>query len=262
MLDSWVDEVHGSARGLYSLFLFHLPSLGSSDRSHNGNALKFAPDFNAYWCFSEGSLESWKLKTEGDSYIKKYFYCPPTYLLIGFPKCGSSSLFRWLSVSAGVRLYANGQKKEAHFFHQLPSIAHKTYSNYLYHFPPLTEEEYVNDRNNIAIGDHTPGYIWRIPYRCRRSPSHFGCAGLDFPSNISITSTVLNVKHLLPTSTKLLVILRDPVERSYSHYWHWSAPCRMEQPRRTPECFHNLVVEQIEEISTCEKYAGFKCACK
>ena len=196
------------------------------------------------------------------SRTKKYFYCPPTYLLIGFPKCGSSSLFRWLSVSAGVRLYANGQRKEAHFFNQLPSIAHKTYSNYIYHFPPLTEEEYVNERNNIAIGDHTPGYIWRIPYRCRRNPSHFGCAGLDFSSNISISSTVLNVKHLLPTSTKLLVILRDPVERSYSHYWHWSAPCRMEQPRRTPQCFHNLVVEQIEELSTCEKNAGFKCACK
>ena len=35
MLDSWVDEVHESAHWLCSLFLFHLLSLGSSDRSHN-----------------------------------------------------------------------------------------------------------------------------------------------------------------------------------------------------------------------------------
>ncbi len=31
----FVDEVHESARWLCSLFLFHLLSLGSSDRNHN-----------------------------------------------------------------------------------------------------------------------------------------------------------------------------------------------------------------------------------
>ena len=36
MRDSWIDEVHMSASWLCSLFLSHLLSLGSSDRSHNG----------------------------------------------------------------------------------------------------------------------------------------------------------------------------------------------------------------------------------
>ena len=35
MRDSWIDEVHMSASWLCSLFLSHLLSLGSSDRSHN-----------------------------------------------------------------------------------------------------------------------------------------------------------------------------------------------------------------------------------
>ena len=35
MRDSWIDEVHMSASWLCSLFLSHLLSLGSSDRSHS-----------------------------------------------------------------------------------------------------------------------------------------------------------------------------------------------------------------------------------
>ena len=44
MRDSWIDEVHMSASWLCSLFLSHLLSLGSSDRSHNGGPWAMGQD--------------------------------------------------------------------------------------------------------------------------------------------------------------------------------------------------------------------------
>ena len=85
--------------------------------------------------------------------------CLPSYLMIGFPKCGSSSLFRLLKQHPLIHLMSN--RKEVHFWNRprdgimtrLPKFIAKQ-------SPRLTSDEL---REGHVVADHTPGYIWRVP---------------------------------------------------------------------------------------------------
>ena len=176
------------------------------------------------------------------------WHCPPSYIMIGFPKAGSSSLHRWLLEDSRIVLYKAGRQKEAHFWHQPTAIVSQTFTSHLHAFPSLSAE----DAASHVLGEHSPGSVWRVPWRCPRRPSNFGCVG-SAAGLSSHNATAWNIRRFAPVTTKLLVILRDPVRRAYSHYWHWSEPCREEQPRRTPQCFEELALRQIALHRNCEQ---------
>jgi hypothetical protein len=94
-----------------------------------------------------------------------------------------------------VRLYKSGRRKEAHFWHQPPSVVADRYLEYLRNFPPLTSDEIrgggdgggggpgtksgtgggtSGGGSRVIVGEHTPGYIWRLPYSCPRGPQSMG----------------------------------------------------------------------------------------
>jgi hypothetical protein len=109
----------------------------------------------------------------------------PSFLIIGSQKCGTTSLYRYLVQHPDV---IRPLKKEIHFFDQHYD---KGYTWYRRHFVAGTRLQ--SHRHRIA-GEATPYYIFHphAPARVRRD-----CQDV-----------------------KLIVMLRDPVERAYSHYKH------------------------------------------
>jgi Sulfotransferase domain len=112
----------------------------------------------------------------------------PNFLIIGALKGGTTSLHRYLSGHPAVHC---SSRKEVHYF----SL---TYSHgehwYLSHFPLKTHAAATRLRYGVhlAAGEATPAYLFDP-----RSPARV---------------------HAFDPRMKLIVTLRDPVERAYSHY--------------------------------------------
>lgn len=114
----------------------------------------------------------------------------PNFLIIGAQKCGTSSLYMYLTkhpyISPSIR-------KETHFFDY---NFKKGILWYRAHFPSILYKNYVKYKMNkeIITGEATPYYLFH-PHAPKR------------------------IYSILP-EVKLIVMLRNPVDRSYSHYYH------------------------------------------
>ncbi len=113
----------------------------------------------------------------------------PDFLVIGAQRCGSTSLYRYLCQHPEI---IPAVKKEVHFFD-----LHFNKGEYWYrsHFP-LRSIKFNLKKNNLhtyLTCEATPIYIFHplAPYR---------------------------ISDLLPNA-KFIILLRNPVERAYSHYW-------------------------------------------
>lgn len=104
----------------------------------------------------------------------------PGFLMIGSPKCGTTSLHRYLELHPNV-----GQtlKKEVNYFNWHFEKGENWYKSFF----PLQQQ-------NLMAGDSTPSYL-NYPHAPKRA--------FD----------------LLP-SVKLIAMFRNPVDRAYSHYNH------------------------------------------
>jgi hypothetical protein len=112
----------------------------------------------------------------------------PDYLIIGAQKCGTSSLYAYLRQHPQIR---PARRKEVHYFEG--SFTRLSLDWYRSFFPPFIPDP--NEPNAVSItGEASPFYLFnpRVPRR---------------------------VAQVLP-DVKLIVILRNPVERAYSHYHH------------------------------------------
>ena len=117
------------------------------------------------------------------SHLNRPSFIEPRFLIIGCQKCGTTSLYNYLIQHPHV---SAATKKEIHFF---DSNYHKGYAWYKRHFP-----EPKSKKKSLITGEATPYYILH-PHAPAR------------------------VKATLP-DTKLILMLRDPVERAFSHYKH------------------------------------------
>lgn len=104
----------------------------------------------------------------------------PNYLIVGAPKCGTSSLARWLEEHPDVYMVP---EKELHFFTAYWDQGAEWYERC---FAPTGER---------AVGEASPTYL-------ANHVAHERMA------------------QLVP-GAKLIAMLRNPVDRAYSHYWHW-----------------------------------------
>lgn len=128
----------------------------------------------------------------------------PDFLIIGSQKCGTTSLFSYLKKHP---LILTSQKKELHFFND---NYEKGVDWYKAQFPNK-----LNDQ--ILIGEATPGYLY-CPYTPER------------------------VAKLLPNA-KLIVLLRNPVDRAWSHYKHYKRKSMDKQLN-----FEQAINYEIEEV--------------
>jgi Sulfotransferase domain len=114
----------------------------------------------------------------------------PNALIIGAQKAGTSSLYEYLTRHPAV---ARASTKEVHFF----DLAYASgVGSYRHHFPTKTQVERQRAETGLepVICEATPYYLFhpQVPYRVR------GSLG----------------------DARLIVLLRDPVERAISHYEH------------------------------------------
>ena len=112
----------------------------------------------------------------------------PNFFMVGAPKTGTSSFFKYLSGHPEIFLPA---VKELHYF-SYPEV-----SDTYYDIPFVTSEsEYLdlfdNRRNEKAAGDLSPSYLFR-------------------------TEAAERIRRFQPEA-RIIISLRNPVERAISHY--------------------------------------------
>jgi hypothetical protein len=136
----------------------------------------------------------------------------PNYLIIGAQKAGTSSLFNYLSMHPQVK---NSYKKEVHYFDKNYDKPINWYKQY---FPFKFG---VNDKT--MIGEATPNYLYH-PFVAGR------------------------IKKTIP-DVKMIVLLRNPVERVISQYFQ---AVRKNNEKR-PLMQSLLEEEQEEKIGIMDK---------
>lgn len=119
----------------------------------------------------------------------------PTFIIIGAQKCGTTWLSQMLGQHPDVYLTP---KKELNFFNKIANYQ-KGIDWY--------RSQFELSENKIAIGESTPNYFWtsRDEYEIKESGRTHDVPGL----------MAKYYPHI-----KILLILRDPVERAISAFYH------------------------------------------
>jgi hypothetical protein len=119
----------------------------------------------------------------------------PNFLLIGAQKCGTTWLWRMLREHPDV---FTPEAKELHFFNKATGYARGL---------DWYREQFAGHAGEIAIGECTPNYFWTS-----RDEAEILESGRtrDIPALVN--------EHY--PGMKLMVLLRDPVDRAVSAYYH------------------------------------------
>lgn len=132
----------------------------------------------------------------------------PNFLIIGAQKGGTTWLHE--NLKRHPQIFLPKGKKELEFFsYYQKKIADYGLGYYLKYFNQF--EDIIQQSKPLAIGEATPSYFWATnPARKWTNPTnkHF---------NDQIPRSVFNV---LGSKVKLILCLRDPVERAISAYFH------------------------------------------
>ena len=183
--------------------------------------------------------------TASQSLQSHHLYCLHGFLEISFPKCGSTSLYNLIGQHGDV---ANPRIKEGEnlsLFSELNDTLHLDLYMIIYanHFRKAT----AHIANNPQAITHD-GSTWTV---CARS-------------NHECLLPVL-LSRVLP-KTKLVVVMRNPVHRVWSHFWF---DCVRHFPGKKQEfiehgasMFHNRTVNVISDFKHCIKSGipEFTCA--
>lgn len=123
--------------------------------------------------------------TTKDALTKGLIGALPDFIILGAQKAGTGSLFDLITASERVLKPAT---KEIMYFDR---YYHKGSLWYRAHFP----NKFIMKSGNYLTGEASPGYIYHATVPRRMAA-------------------------LLPERTKFIVLLRNPVDRAYSHYKH------------------------------------------
>jgi Sulfotransferase domain len=112
----------------------------------------------------------------------------PDFFIVGAPKAGTSSLYKYLSQHPNIFL---SEPKEPHFFHNRrapgsPVLGEKNLEEYLRLFEGVPD--------NVRAGEASTSYLYSA-------------------------NAAREIKEVCPDA-KIMMILRNPVDRAYSQYWN------------------------------------------
>ena len=145
----------------------------------------------------------------------------PEFLVIGVQKGGTTSLYRYLEQHPCV---ASAFAKEVHFFdnHTREDKYGKGMAWYRSHFVYSTAKLYhqLIHQQKLITGEGSPDYIF----------------DLNAPSRIATA---------LPDA-KLIVLLRNPIDRAYSHYLHNTRAAW--DPNREPLSFEEAIAAEASRL--------------
>lgn len=121
--------------------------------------------------------------------------CRPGFIIIGAGKCGTSSLYQYL---VGHERVLPAKEKQIHYFKYFTT---RPMNWYLQHFPPT---EVFLSNGALMTGEASPGYL---PY-----------PEVAFRLGNWMHDRASNGIHHNVGSPKIITIVRNPLERSYSSY--------------------------------------------
>jgi hypothetical protein len=153
----------------------------------------------------------------------------PTFLVIGAQKAGTSWLHRTLGEHPQVRV---SDPKELRYFYR-PETYQLGRSWYRQHFHRSSPDQ-------RALGESTPNYLWVSPHRNDEwgDPAE---RARDFRMGAPE-----RVARDLGTDVRLIVLLREPVQRAVSaFYHHLRRPGRIDRSRRFEENAHRFGIVQM-----------------
>ena len=178
---------------------------------------------------------------QGKKVEKKTLVCIPKVFFIGFPRSGSTQLFKMLVKHPKV---IPGFNKEPHWWTRFPFTAKFPLNavaiiRYLVHFREASQQ-IADDSNSLTI-DGSQSTIWDTRY------THNLCL---LPSLIS---------SILPMA-KYIVIMREPIDRLYSDftylcevYWEDNDVKTIPNSflKTAPEVFHKAAAAEIRDFKAC-----------
>jgi hypothetical protein len=145
----------------------------------------------------------------GKKIIKDSPHASPDFMIIGSPKCGTTSLFQYLAQHPSI---IPPKTKESYYFNGSNKRGLKQYlQNY-----PLKEK--MEDKITF---DATPGYI-----HSKRAPQY--------------------INHLFP-NMKFIVIMRNPVKRAFSHWSFMHARSKESNLLRDDRTFEEAVNQELDK---------------
>ncbi len=118
----------------------------------------------------------------------------PTFLVVGAARCGTTSLFNYLNQHPDIFI---PDRKECRFFSQMPGTFEGPGADYQNDVIPDIEaykQLFVPGKDAVARGDISNDYLFYYE------------------------QSIDNIKKYLGDDIKIIIILRNPVERAYSNY--------------------------------------------
>ena len=188
-------------------------------------------------------------------------FCLPMVYLPGFPKCGTTTLYNLLTSHPDVKSI----RKEGQFWGNFVIAPNKVYQDleallYTYRFKDPAKEISHSDHLKVVIDGSTHTVY---------DSSRLG----DAVNDMCMIPVLL---HKLMPNTKIIIMLRNPTSRLWSHYWFYCSKKRYNfydgKSNRLPpvpdhivekasERFHNDTVSAIDEFNDCIQSGAseFKC---
>jgi len=203
----------------------------------------------------EMSAANWKLDystlTDNFSYLlpknnsAKKMYCLPYVYLLGYPKCGTSSLYEYFKIHPEFATISTrgcgwiGQHTSG-LVDKYPANVRSVF-HLLDHFYLASRQVELSSSDhhihNKIITDFSPATSWRQ----RGFQQHKGGSMCDPP---------LLLKELQPNA-KFIALLREPVDRLYSAFWFY--PSDRWRKKLSPKVFAEDVQTYFERLKQCDK---------
>ena len=186
--------------------------------------------------------------------LRQTLFCLPQVYLIGFPKCGTTSLYSYLTNDRSISI---PWVKEGQFWRGFARVPEGYKSDTYFQLSVL---HYLYLYKGIAYSVASNGHTRLIDASATTSYD-FAEFGLNSTRDTCFIPTLLS--RALP-NIKIIVIMRDPVSRLWSHYWafcseQWERSengeiiVPAEVAAAPAKLFHNYSVSVVKNYLKCIK---------
>lgn len=188
-----------------------------------------------------------KTGTNISTHPSKDYFCLPRTFLIGFPKCGTTLLYKYIKSHP---LFTEPRMKECQFWRELVKTNNSRYKElevllYLYHFYDASRS--IRSQPNKFSIDASASTVF-VSSQPLTNVEHDMCV------------VPLILFRTLPTSN-FLIIMRNPVDRLWSDFWYfchfskWKNKYNVNSTNNirslASEMFHNYTVSAILDFLSC-----------
>lgn len=185
-------------------------------------------------------------RTSLSSHPTDQYFCLPRIFLLGFPKCGTTLLYQYIESHP---LFAKPRFKESQFWREIVRTDETEYKElevllYLFHFFDASKKIKINTKMFSIDASASTVFASSQPY-------------VNIENDVCVVPLLLS--KLLPES-KLLMIVRNPIDRLWSDFWYFCFRSRwgasgVKVPEsillQGSELFHNYTLFAIGEFLNC-----------